>query len=107
MGVAAIAFPQRSYGDKYLQMTEYLSSEGGYWLKEDTWYTGAVSFDKAGIKVPEGNWLLADFSVFRSGNLKTEMKYYYLSVMKRKWATANSIYRVVRQIGISSFLHFI
>lgn len=93
MGVAAIAFPPKSHGDQSLQMREYLSSEGGYWLKEDKWYMGAASFDKAGIKVPEGNWLLADFSVFRSVNLKTEMKYYYLSAMKKKWTTANSMYR--------------
>lgn len=54
MGATVIAFSQAPYGDKYQQMPEYLSSEDGYWLKEDKWYTGASSFRKVGIKVPEG-----------------------------------------------------
>lgn len=103
MGATAIAFLQEVFDDKYLQMTEYLSSEGGYWLREDKWYMGAESFRRAGIKVPESNWLLADFSFFRSEKLKTEMKYYYLYAIKRKWVTANSMYchygRAVKSIG--------
>lgn len=95
MGAAAYAFAlEGSYG-KYQEMTEYLSTEGGYWLKEDIWRMEADSFEEAGIKIPEKgrNWTLADFSAYQSENLKLEMKYYYLRSMKGKWLTANGLYR--------------
>ena len=95
MGALAYALAWEEADDKYREMTEYLSSEGGYWLREDKWSMDAAAFKEAGIAVPEEgkNWILADFSAYRSGKLKQEMKYYYLWSMKGKWVTANGLYR--------------
>jgi len=95
MGAVAYAIVWEEQDEKYREMTEYLSSEGGYWLKEDRWYTGAESFREAGISIPEKerNWILADFSGYRADRLKVEVKYYYLWSMKRKWVTAKGMYR--------------
>ena len=95
MGAVAYAIVREEQDEKYREMTEYLSSEGGYWLKEDRWYTGAESFREAGISIPEKerNWILADFSGYRTDRLKVEVKYYYLWSMKRKWVTAKGMYR--------------
>lgn len=94
MRAVAYALPQNEVNGKYQEMTKYLSSEGGYWLREDRWYTGADSFTEAGIKIAERgkNWTLADFRGYQSDNLKLEMKYYYLWSMKHKWVTAKSLY---------------
>lgn len=105
MGAAAYALVYEESDDKYREMTEYLLTEGGYWLKEDRWHTGAESFKEAGIRIAEKekNWILADFSEYRSERLKLEMKYYYLWSMKEKWLTAKSLChnyaRAVREIG--------
>ncbi|MBQ8230953.1 MAG: tyrosine-type recombinase/integrase [Lachnospiraceae bacterium] len=105
MGVEAYALVLEEPDGKYREMTEYLSSEGGYWLKEDRWYTGAECFTEAGIRIAEKekNWILADFSGYRADRLKLEMKYYYLWSMKEKWLTAKSLchnyVRAVREIG--------
>lgn len=104
MGAAAYAFVLEEE-DKYREMAGYLSTEGGYWLREDRWCTSAESFKEAGIKVAEKdrNRTLADFSEYRSENLKLEMKYYYLWSMKEKWVTAKSLCHnysgVVKKIG--------
>lgn len=105
MEAVAYALVYEESDDKYREMTEYLSTEGGYWLKEDRWHTGAESFTEAGIRIAEKekNWILADFSGYRSERLKLEMKYYYLWSMKEKWLTAKSLchnyVRAVREIG--------
>lgn len=105
MGVSAYAFAYKETDDKCREMTEYLSTEGGYWLKEDRWHTGAESFTGAGIRIAEKekNRILADFSGYRSDRLKLEMKYYYLWSMKENWLTVKSLYhnyaRAVREIG--------
>jgi len=104
MGAQALAFPQAS-DDKYEQMTEYLSSEGGYWRNNDKWYFDADSFQKAGIKITEASkGLMADFSEFHSEELKTEMKYYLLFCMKEKHLTArgicNNYKRAITNLGI-------
>jgi len=103
MGSAAITFPREAFDDKYLEMTDYLSSEGGYWLREDKWYMGDESFHDAGIKVPGKNKRMADFSGYESENLKMEMKYYLLFSVKEKHLTANGInrnyLRAIQNIG--------
>lgn len=105
MEAVAYALAYEDTDDKYREMTEYLSTEGGYWLKEDRWNTGAESFKEAGISITEKekNKILADFSGYRSNRLKLEMKYYYLRSMKGKWMTAKSLrhnyVRAVREIG--------
>ncbi len=55
-----------AFDDKYSRMTEYLSSEGGYWKNNDRWYMDADSFMEAGIPVlKSGHWLLADFGSYK------------------------------------------
>lgn len=94
MGAEAIAFPQEAFEDKYNWMAEYLSSERGYWEKNDKWYLNADSFQEAGIKVAsKTRELMADFSGFQSEELKVEMKYYLLFSMKEELLTAIGISR--------------
>ena len=103
MGAAAYDFAWEEADDKYQEIRKYLSTEGGYWLREDQWTMDAESFREAGIRVPEKDWILADFGTFRSEKLKQEMKYYYLWSMKGKWLTANSLFRnygrAIKNIG--------
>jgi len=57
METAAIAFPDlylvEDTDEKYKEMTEYLSSEKGYWLNNDIWKMQDSAFTEAGIKVPK------------------------------------------------------
>lgn len=103
MGEAAPAL-QEAYEDKYIQMTEYLSSEGRYWIDNDRWELGTEACREAGIK-PErhGAKLLADFSGYPSGRIKTEIKYFLLYSLKNGLLTTSSAvgnYRaVIPEIG--------
>lgn len=101
---AAIAFPQEFSDNKYLEMTEYLSSEDRYWLREDKWYMDAESFGCAGIETQGKHWILADYEEYQSEQLKVEMKYYLLWSMKEKELTLNGIHRnytrAIRNIGM-------
>lgn len=103
MGALAAAFCEEALDNKYQEMVDYLSSEGGYWLKEDIWYLDAAAVAGAGIEAPEKHWKLADFSGYASGRLKTEMKYYLLYHLKKKYLTAlgaaQNYLRAVRNIG--------
>ncbi len=103
MGAAVLA-RFGALDDKYNEMVEYLSSEGGYWRDNDKWYLCAKSFPEAGIKTPSARKsLMADFSGFRSEELKTEIKYYLLFCMKEKRLTAIGIHqnykRAITRIG--------
>lgn len=87
-----------AFEDKYSRMTEYLSSEGGYWKDNDRWYIDAGSFMEAGIPVlTSGHWLLADFGSYKKERLKEEMKYFLLSSMKDGIIEAVSVYKNYRQ----------
>lgn len=103
MKSTAIAFPQESSDDKYREMTDYLSCEDGYWLREDKWYMDAESLDKAEINTHEKHWILADFESYKSQQLKVEMKYYLLWSMKEKHITSKGIFhnygRAIQNIG--------
>lgn len=80
---AAILAQYEAFDDKYNQMMEYLSAEGGYWKDNDKWYMDVDSFMGAGIHVPNPrHWLLADFGSYKEGRLKNEMKYFLLHSMK-------------------------
>lgn len=97
MRTAALA-QYGAFDDKYSRMTEYLSSEGGYWKDNDRWYLDADSFMEAGIPVPNpGHWLLADFGSYKKGRLKEEMKYFLLHSMKDGTIESVSIYRNYRR----------
>lgn len=97
MRTAALA-QYGAFDDIYSRMTEYLSSEGGYWKDNDRWYMDANSFIEAGIPVPNrGHWLLADFASYKKERLKGEMKYFLLLSMKDRVIEPISIYRNYRQ----------
>lgn len=101
--MGAVLLSEVALDDKYEQMREYLSSEGGYWLKEDKWYSGTEAFTNAGLKTRRKNALLADFTTFSSEKLRTEIKYYYLYSMKNGYYSATSLYSnysvAVRELG--------
>ena len=97
MGTAVLT-QYDAFEDKYSRMTEYLSSEGGYWKDNDRWYIDADSFMEAGIPVlKSGHWLLADFGSYKKGRLKEEMKYFLLCSMKDGIIEAVSVYKNYRQ----------
>lgn len=86
--MGAVLLSEVALDDKYEQMREYLSSEGGYWLREDKWRISAEAFTNAGIKTKGENLLVADFTTFSSERLRVEIKYYYLYSMKNGLCTA-------------------
>jgi len=91
---AAILAQHEAFDDKYNQMMEYLSSEGGYWKDNDKWYMDADSFMEAEILVPNPrHWLLADFGSYKKGRLKEEMKYFLLYSMKKGIIKAVSVHQ--------------
>jgi hypothetical protein len=95
---AAILAQYEAFDDKYNQMVEYLSAEGGYWKDNDSWYMDADSFMEAGIPViKSGHWLLADFGSYKKGRLKEEMKYFLLHSMKDGIIEPLSVYQNYRQ----------
>lgn len=103
MGTAVLA-QYESFDDKYNQMMEYLSAEGGYWKDNDKWYMDAEIFMEAGIPLPsQRHWLLADFSSYKKGRLKDEMKYFLVHSMKDGIIEAISVYqnyqRAIPNIG--------
>lgn len=95
MGAAVIAVVEKQ-GEKYQEMVKYLSSEDGYWLKEDKWMIESEAFMKAGLEAGRfKNGLLADFTTYRKEQMKTEMKYYLLYIMKNKWLSPFNVYNVM------------
>jgi len=103
MESTAIAFLQEPSDDKYREMTDYLSCEDGYWLREDKWYMDTESLKKAKIDTHGKHWILADFESYKSQQLKVEMKYYLLWSMKEKHITSKGIFhnygRAIQNIG--------
>lgn len=98
MGAAAIVFPQEAYDEKYLEMVDYLSSEGGYWKNTDIWVTDAEAFLRAGIETGfKGKRTLADFSGYHNAELKTEVKFFLLHMLKERRMPASSIYAHYRK----------
>lgn len=104
MGAAATPIRQWREDDKYHEMTKYLSSEGGYWLREDKWMIESEAFVKADLQAGKyRNGLLADFSGYTKEQMKIEMKYYLLYSMKNKILSPFNVYNVmttaIRMIG--------
>lgn len=103
MGAAALAWYEAPDG-KYIQMTEYLSSEGSYWIDHDKWHMEADSFRQAGINTGKKTpGILADFSGYPSVRLKTEMKYFLLYSIKNGLLSVQNVYvhyrAAISQIG--------
>lgn len=101
MGAAALAIPGICLVDvideKHKHMTEYLSSEKGYWKDNDIWDLHNDAFIQAGIKVPKTKrkntkgYVIADFRGYSSTSVKTELKYFLLYSMKEGLLTAIGI----------------
>lgn len=70
---------------KQTEMEEYLSSEGGYWLKNDVWRTDAEAYRAAGMKDAKTEGELLDFSEYKDSLLKTELKYFLLYGLRNGW----------------------
>lgn len=104
MGAAAYVFDRKEEDDKYREMKEYLSSEGGYWLKKDKWTVSAYAFQQAGLDV-EGckASILADFTAYTKECMKIEMKYYLLYSMKNErlspFHVCNMMTATIRMMG--------
>lgn len=99
MGAAAVAFPQEALDEKYLQMEDYLSTEGGYWLREDVWKIESAAFRKGGLdagRYTKGT--LADFTGYPEGRMKVEAKYYLLYCMKNGWFSPFQVYNVMTTV---------
>ena len=56
----------------------------GYWNENDIWKLEDRAFEEAGIETGGQKGILADFSSFKSGELKAEMKFYLLHALKEK-----------------------
>lgn len=103
MGTAALAWYEAPDG-KYIQMTEYLSSEGRYWIDNDKWNMEADSFRQAGINTgKKKTGIFADFSRYPSEQLKVEMKYFLLYSIKNRLLSVQNVYAhyraAISQIG--------
>ena len=70
---------------KQSEMEKYLSSENGYWLKEDMWRTDSEAYKASGIKESRREGVLADFTEYPDTGVKLEIKYYILYALKNKW----------------------
>lgn len=104
MGAEVLAIKE-TFDDEYERMTEYLSSEGGYWKKNDKWYLQESCFQEAGIKTGKSRkGLLADFSEYRSESLKMEMKYFLLYSMKNGLMSVSNIHvhyrKAIYELGL-------
>ena len=90
--MGAIALSNEAVDDKYTEMVDYLSGEGGYWLKEDRWVTSANAFALAGIDTGHAKrCTVADFAGYNDSGLKTEVKYFVLHVLKDGWMSVSNI----------------
>lgn len=92
MGTATFAIYEFHNPKKDL-MTEYLSSEDGYWLKNDQWYIQSEGFQKSGITPSkrQKTGMIADFKGYQCEDMKLEMKYFLLYSLKEKLISTSSI----------------
>ena len=64
------------------KIEEYLSAEGGYWLKEDIWEVKSGKFEERGIDLGDRKrGSIADFTTIRSNTIKAELKYCTLKIL--------------------------
>ena len=82
---------------KQAEMEGYLSSEGGYWLKNDVWRTDAEAYRAAGMKDAKTEGELLDFSEYKDSLLKTELKYFLLYGLRNGWKSPNYVQLKMRK----------
>lgn len=71
------------------KMISYLSSDGGYWLKNDKWNADSAAYKSLNLgPLKDGIHTMADFSGYKNENIKIEVKYAVLVMVKEEQITA-------------------
>ena len=88
----------------YEEMIAYLSTENGYWLKNDKWSADSEEYKSLNLgPIREGNHFIADFTGYKNETVKIEVKYAILLLMKERTISAydiNNVYSTaVKLIG--------
>lgn len=82
MGATAL---EKMLDPHYDEMISYLSAEGGYWLKNDKWNADSAEYKSLNLgPLKNGCHIIADFSGYRNGTIKTEVKYSILLMLKER-----------------------
>jgi len=86
------------------EMITFLSSEDGYWIKNDKWSADSEEYKGLNLgALRDGCHLIADFSDYKNKAVKIEVKYAILLLMKEKTLSAydlNNVYSTaIRLIG--------
>ena len=85
------------------EMETYLSSEGGYWARDDIWRTDSEAYRAGGLRESRRDGVFADFTECRNANMKLELKYYILCSLKNQWKSPayvqDVLMPVIRLVG--------
>lgn len=99
-GSSALKLPLNS---RQAEMEEYLSAEGGYWLRNDIWRTDSEAYRAGGLRESRRHGVLADFTGCRNAYMKLELKYYILYSLKNQWKgpvyVQDMLMSVIRLVG--------
>lgn len=101
MGALAI---EKVSDPHYEEMIAYLSTENGYWLKNDKWSADSEEYKSLNLgPLREGKHFIADFTGYKNETVKIEVKYAILLLMKEKILSAydlNNVYSTaVKLVG--------
>lgn len=101
MGALAI---EKVSDPHYEEMNSYLSTENGYWLKNDKWSADSEEYKSLNLgPIREGKHFIADFTGYKNETVKIEVKYAILLLMKEKTLSAyalNNVYSTaVKLVG--------
>ena len=93
MGALAI---EKVSDPHYEEMNSYLSTENGYWLKNDKWSADSEEYKSLNLgPIREGKHFIADFTGYKNETVKIEVKYAILLMIKEKRISAcvlNNVY---------------
>ena len=101
MGALAI---EKISDSHYEEMIAYLSTENGYWLKNDKWSADSEEYKSLNLgPIREGNHFIADFTGYKNETVKIEVKYAILLLTKERTISAydlNNVYSTaVKLVG--------
>ena len=101
MGALAI---EKVSDPHYEEMISYLSTENGYWLKNDKWSADSEEYKSLNLgPIREEKHFIADFTGYKNETVKIEVKYAILLLMKEKTLSAyalNNVYSTaVKLVG--------
>lgn len=93
MGAFALEIQTDPYQEEIIS---FLSSEEGYWLKNDKWSADSNEYKILNLgPLKDRSHFIADFSGYKNENIKNEVKYAILLMMKEKTISAyvlNNVY---------------